>query len=87
MGWLDRLFKRNTPSKHVAKERLQLVLRHDRMKLPPGMLAALKDDLIRVISNYVEIDEAGISVELNERNSRRSLVASIPVVGTRRKKD
>jgi len=81
------LFKRKTPSKNVAKERLQLVLRHDRMKLPPGLLAALKDDLIRVISNYVEIDEAGISVELNERNSRRSLVASIPVVGTRRKKD
>ncbi len=87
MSWLDRLFKRKTPSKNVAKERLQLVLRHDRMKLPPGLLAALKDDLIRVISNYVEIDEAGISVELNERNSRRSLVASIPVVGTRRKKD
>ena len=84
MSFFDRLFGRKKPSKQVAKERLQLVLSHDRMQLPPGVLRALKDDLIRVISSYIDIDESGISVEFNERDERRALVASIPVLGMRR---
>ena len=85
MSFLSRLFGRKTPSKQVAKERLQLVLSHDRMRMPPGLLDSLKDDLIRVISDYVEIDEAGITVEFDNHDSeRRSLIASIPVLGMRR---
>lgn len=85
MSFLSRLFGRRTPSKQVAKERLQLVLSHDRMRMPPGLLDDLKDDLIQVISDYVEIDESGITVEFDNHDSeRRSLVASIPVLGMRR---
>src|SRR3989337_2908187 len=43
-------------SARAAKERLQLVLLHDRADLSPGKLAALKDDLIAVLSRHVEID-------------------------------
>ncbi len=84
MGFLSRLFGRDRGSKQVAKERLQLVLSHDRMKLPPALLGQLQDDLIKVISNYIEIDEAGINVELTERDEQRQLVASIPVIGLRK---
>ncbi|MFO8060934.1 MAG: cell division topological specificity factor MinE [Bacillota bacterium] len=85
MGFLDGLFGRRKPSKQIAKERLQLVLSHDRMRIPAGILEPLKDDLIRVISNYIEIDESGITVEFgNYDGQRRSLVASIPVIGMRR---
>lgn len=88
MGFLSRLFSRKKPSKEVAKERLQLVLSHDRMDIPPGVLEPLKDDLIRVISDYMEIDESGIDVRFNDQDSEegRSLVASIPVVGMRRER-
>ncbi|MFW5896685.1 MAG: cell division topological specificity factor MinE [Bacillota bacterium] len=86
MGFLSRLFGRDRGSKHVAKERLQLVLSHDRMKLPPALLGQLKDDLIKVISGYVEIDEANINVELTERNDQRELIASIPIVGMKRER-
>ncbi len=85
MGFLDRLFGRRKPSKQIAKERLQLVLSHDRMRIPTGILEPLKDDLIRVISRYIEIDESGITVEFGDADGqRRSLVASIPVIGMRR---
>ncbi len=85
MGFLDRLFGRRKSSKQVAKERLQLVLSHDRMRIPTGILEPLKDDLIRVISSYIDIDEAGITVEFGSHDGqRRSLVASIPVIGMRR---
>ncbi|MFP4201101.1 MAG: cell division topological specificity factor MinE [Clostridia bacterium] len=86
MGFLSRLFGRDRGSKHVAKERLQLVLSHDRMKLPPALLGQLKDDLIKVISGYVEIDEANINVELTERDDQRELVASIPIIGMKRQR-
>ena len=86
MGFLSRLFRRDGGSKHVAKERLQLVLSHDRMKLPPALLEQLKDELITVISNYIEIDESGINVEMIERNEERQLIASIPVIGVRKRR-
>ncbi len=85
MGFLDALFGRRKSSKQVAKERLQLVLSHDRMRIPPGILEPLKDDLIDVISNYIEIEESGITVEFDDSDGdTRSLVASIPVIGMRR---
>jgi len=85
MGILDLLFPKKKSSKQVAKERLQLVLSHDRMRIPPGILEPLKDDLIDVISNYVEIEEEGITVEFEDQEGEmRSLVASIPVIGNRR---
>ncbi len=86
MGFLSRLFRREGGSKHVAKERLQLVLSHDRMKLPPALLEQMKDELITVISSYIEIDEAGINVELTERDDERQLIASIPVIGMRKRR-
>ena len=46
----------NRRSARQAKERLKLVLIHDRTDLSPGELEALKDDLIEVISRHIEID-------------------------------
>ncbi|MEN9564476.1 MAG: hypothetical protein RIR73_2720, partial [Chloroflexota bacterium] len=47
-----------------AKERLQLVLVHDRTDLTPGQLESLKDDLIKAISKYIEIDPEAVRIEL-----------------------
>lgn len=41
---LDRLFGREPKSAHLAKERLRLVLVHDRTDISPGVLELLKDD-------------------------------------------
>lgn len=82
MGFLDGLFKRREPtSREIAKERLQLVLVHDRIKISPAMLDQMKDELITVISRYVEIDSNGVEVILTQGRRESRLQANIPVVG------
>jgi len=82
MGFLDGLFKRREPtSREIAKERLQLVLVHDRIKISPALLDQMKDELITVISRYVEIESSGVEVTFTQGRRESRLVADIPVVG------
>ena len=39
-------------SKSVAKERLKLVLVHDRVDCSPNLLDLIKTDILKVIANY-----------------------------------
>lgn len=68
------------PSKKIAKERLRLVLLHDRTSMPPHVLEALKGDLIACISRYMEIDESNLDVSLNSEDDTVALVANIPIL-------
>lgn len=67
-----------------AKERLQLVLVHDRTDLTPGQLEALKDDLLKVISKYIEIDPDSVQIGLERDGREQRLVADIPIRATTR---
>lgn len=78
------LGKENASSKNVAKERLRLVLVHDRASISPYMLNKLKEDLIKVISNYMEIDESTLEVNLSQDDKEVALVANIPVLKMKR---
>ncbi len=62
-----------------AKERLQLVLVHDRTDLTPAQLESLKDDLIKAISNYIEIDPEAVQIGLERDGREQRLVADIPL--------
>jgi len=66
-------------SANSAKERLQLVLIHDRTDLTPGELDALKDDLIETISRHIEIDPAAVTINLAQDGRSQRLVADIPL--------
>jgi len=78
---LQKMFgKEPARSKDIAKERLRLVLVHDRVNISPQFMAVLKEDMIRVISNYMEINEKDMEVHLTQTNtSQVALVANIPV--------
>jgi len=78
------LGKECTSSKTVAKERLRLVLVHDRASISPAMLNRLKEDLVKVISNYMEIDENALEFNLCQDDRDVALVANIPVVKMKR---
>ncbi len=69
-----------------AKERLQLVLIHDRTDLTSSALDALKDELIEVISRYVEIDPTAVSINIAKDGSSQRLVADIPLRKTNRRR-
>lgn len=71
-------------TKNLAKERLRLVLVHDRATVSPHLLESLKEDLIKVISNYMEIDQDALDVQLNRDDESVALVANIPVLKMKR---
>jgi cell division topological specificity factor len=80
LDFLTGLFAKDAePSGKVAKERLRLVLVHDRTNVSPHVLVALKEELIAVISKYMEIDESGLEVNLDRSENSVALVANIPV--------
>ncbi|MFO3796141.1 MAG: cell division topological specificity factor MinE [Anaerolineales bacterium] len=76
-------FRSKKPSAQDAKERLQLVLVHDRTNLPPAALEALKDDLIAAISKYVEIEAQGVRIVIEQQGRSQRLVADIPLRASR----
>jgi cell division topological specificity factor len=86
MNIFNRLLGRREPSsREVAKDRLQLVLVQDRVNLSPDKMTELKDELIKIISKYVEIDQNGIDISLTKSGRQSRLTANIPVVGARHK--
>ncbi|MBE3038704.1 MAG: cell division topological specificity factor MinE [Chloroflexi bacterium] len=73
-------------SANSAKERLQLVLIHDRTDLTPAELDSLKDDLIETISRHIDIDPTAVTINVARDGRSQRLVADIPLrsVGRRR---
>ena len=84
MDFFERLFGRKN-SADSAKERLQLVLVHDRTDLTPAELDSLKDDLIATISRHVEIDARGVQIGVEHDGRSQRLVADIPLKTARRR--
>lgn len=83
---LSRLFGGKRKSAHQAKERLQLVLVHDRTNLTTSTLEDLKDELIEVISRHIDIDAAAVKIEMAKDGRQQRLVADIPVLGPKRRR-
>lgn len=78
LGYISRLFGRQE-SGRTAKERLRLVLVHDRASVSPELLEDLKEELIQVISKYMEIDVSEMEVAFDREDDSVALVANIPV--------
>ncbi|MFZ5908569.1 MAG: cell division topological specificity factor MinE [Chloroflexota bacterium] len=77
-GFFERLSGR-THSAQSAKERLQLVLIHDRTDLTPAELEALKDDILAAISHHVDIDPGAVQIGVERQGREQRLVADIPL--------
>jgi cell division topological specificity factor len=79
------LFRRKK-SASSAKERMQLVLIHDRTDMTPAQLEALKDDLIATISRHIEIDPSAVSINMAVEGREQRLVADIPLKNATRRR-
>jgi cell division topological specificity factor len=82
MSFFERL-RGDRRSAQAAKERLQLVLIHDRADFPPGKLEALRDDLIATLSRHIEIDVRRVNITLTQDRHQQRLVADIPLAPPR----
>ena len=67
-----------TNSKEDAKERLEIVLVHDRINLNPAKKKKMKEELLRVVSSYVDVETEELELDFS-RQEKVSLVASVPV--------
>lgn len=85
-GWFERLTGKRDTSADQAKERLKLVLIHDRTDLTPGLLEMLKNDLLEVIGKYVEIDPDAVRIEMAQDGREHRLMADIPLMATAARK-
>ena len=83
MGFMDFFKKKN--SGDVAKDRLKLLLVSDRADCSPDVMEAIKNDIIQVISKYMEIDSEGLDIQITQTESETNngsvpaLYANIPI--------
>lgn len=62
-------FQRDRKSAALAKERLQIIIAHERSeKNKPDYLPLLQKDLLAVISKYIPIDPHDINIELDQKD-------------------
>ncbi len=78
-SFIDRFLGRDRRSADLARERLKMVLIHDRTDLSPGVMDNMKDDLIAVISRYVEIDPRTVRIAMEQEGREQRLIADIPL--------
>ena len=79
MNFFKRFSGSEKNSAQSAKERLQLVLTHDRTDMTPAQLEALKDELLEVISRHIEIDPDAVNIDIAREGRAQRLIADIPL--------
>jgi len=82
--WLNQISGSKKKSASAAKERLKLVLIHDRTELTPDELEKMKNELLEVISRHIEIDAAAVRITINQEGREQKLTADIPLRSSRR---
>ena len=82
---IDRLRGKNK-SASTAKERLQLVLIHDRTDLSPAMMENMQEEIIEVITRYIEIDKDAVQISVQQEGREQYLLAEIPIQAGKRRR-
>ena len=85
-SFFNRLTRRKRKSAYQAKERLQLVLTHDRTDLNSDIIETMKDEIIDVISRHIMIDAETVKIEFNKDGRQQRLIADIPIIGPLRRR-
>ncbi len=88
---LSRIFGRKNNSKDVAKDRLKLVLVHDRANVSPEFLEMIKDEIMQVIAKYMDVADSGLDIRLTTAQSEDgksqvpALTANIPIKNVKKR--
>ena len=89
---LSRIFgRRKVASKDVAKDRLKLVLVHDRANTDTEFLEKIRDEIMAVLEKYMDISDNGHDIQITTAQSEDgkstvpALTANIPIKAMKRK--
>jgi cell division topological specificity factor len=83
--FMERLFtgKNPTASSAQVKQRLKFIIAHDRAALTPQQFADMRQEIMAVVSKYVEIDQDSLEIRLESDNRFTALVANLPIKAVR----
>lgn len=84
MDFLTRVFANNKPSpKQLAKDRLKLILIHDRGNISTDILDKIKTEILDVLTKYIEIDNEDVDITVTQADTVEgqspALIANIPI--------
>jgi len=82
---VDRL-RGKQKSASTAKERLQLVLIHDRTDLSPSVMEDMRDEIIEVISRHINVDRDSVKIKVQQDGREQFLLAEIPIMKANRRR-
>jgi cell division topological specificity factor len=80
-NFINRILSKEPSSAEKAKERLRLVLINDRTDLSSAAMESLKDDLLDVLSKYIQIDPTAMKIDITKEGRQQRLIADIPIAG------
>ncbi len=66
------------PSKDLAKQRLQLILKYDRAGLPPNLVEEVKNAILNALKDFPYIDASGVSINISEQDEEK-IEIEVPV--------
>jgi cell division topological specificity factor len=81
LEFLEKLFPgmSDRNSRQEVKNRLKLVLAHDRAAIAPEMLEAMRREILEVVSRYVDLDSEAMEFSLDSSDRMTILVANLPI--------
>ena len=77
-GFMKRLFRRPPKSANVAAERLKIILAHERRGVSAPLMEQMKEEIIQVISKFVEVDSGHIEVRMTDEADIEMLEVTVP---------
>ncbi|MCH4886658.1 cell division topological specificity factor MinE [Acidaminobacter sp. JC074] len=85
---LKKFFSKQPKSSNVAKDRLKLVLVHDRANCSPELLEMMRGEILEVLAKYVNIDEQKLDIRISNHEKdfegKPALIANIPITSMKR---
>ncbi|MGF1574830.1 MAG: cell division topological specificity factor MinE [Cyanophyceae cyanobacterium] len=80
LDFIEHFFSRpDGEPRSQAKQRLKLILAHDRADLTPAAMESMRQEILVVVSRYVEIDSDGLQFNLASEGSTTALIANMPI--------
>lgn len=80
LGFFRQTEKKEENAKDVACNRLRVVLMQDRTNLTPELLQRMRQELIELLSKYVEMDKDALELNFEQEGNQMALMLSIPVL-------
>ena len=84
MSFIDYLSKKKVNTAVLAKERLQIIVSHERnLRNKPDYLPQMQKDILEVVRKYIDIDLDQVEVQLENNGSCSVLELNVTLPATK----